>query len=362
MDLSAVRGATSDRRVRVAVDVMGGDHAPEEPVHGALIHARAHPEDDILLVGDEIRVRAIAGLDLPDNIQFVHASELVAMDEHAAANVRSKRDASINVAMKLVHGGQADAVVTAGHTGAGVAAAILHLHRAPGVDRPALAVQMVTESGPFVLLDIGATTNSTGEQLYQFAEMGALFAEQVLGVDRPRVALLSIGEETGKGDARIQLATELLQASSLNFIGNVEGKDLVVHMADVVVCDAVVGNVVIKFFEGLSQFIFGLLRKEFERKPFGPPAYLLMRPGIRRIRKIFDYEVSGGSPLLGVNGTVIITHGRAKRRMISYAVAVGAAAARAGIPEAIARTFQRTPPVAAPDGAPDAAQSIEALS
>ena len=216
---------------------------------------------------------------------------------------------------------------------------------------------MVTESGPFVLLDIGATTNSTGEQLYQFAEMGALFAEQVLGVERPRVALLSIGEETGKGDARIQLATELLQGSSLNFVGNVEGKDLVKHAADVVVCDAVVGNVVIKFFEGLSQFIFGLLRKEFERKPFGPPAYLLMRPGIRRIRKIFDYEVSGGSPLLGVKGTVIITHGRAKRRMISYAVAVGAAAARAGIPEAIARTFQRTPPAVPPEPA----ESVEAL-
>ena len=265
------------------------------------------------------------------------------MDEHAAANVRSKRDASINVAMRLVRDGQADAVVTAGHTGAGVAAAILHLRRAPGVKRPALAVQMVTETGPFVLLDIGATTDPTGEMLYQFAEMGALFAEQVLGVEHPRVALLSIGEETGKGDARIQLATRLLQASKLNFIGNVEGKDLVVHMADVVVCEAVVGNVVIKFFEGLSQFIFGLLRKEFERKPFGPPAYLLLRPGIRRIRKIFDYELSGGSPLLGVNGTVIITHGRAKRRMISYAVAVGAAAARAGIPEAIGRTFERPP-------------------
>jgi glycerol-3-phosphate acyltransferase PlsX len=343
VDLSAVRGATSDRRVRVAVDVMGGDHAPEETVHGALIHARAHPEDDIILVGDEIRVRAIAGLELPDNISFVHASELVAMDEHAAANVRSKRDASINVAMRLVRDHDADAVVTAGHTGAGVAAAILHLRRAPGVRRPALAVQMVTETGPFVLLDIGATTDPTGEMLYQYAAMGSLFAEQVLGVEHPRVGLLSIGEENGKGDARIQLATKLLQASDLNFIGNVEGKDLVVHMADVVVCEAVVGNVVIKFFEGLSGFIFGLLRKEFERKPFGPPAYLLMRPGIRRIRRIFDYELSGGSPLLGVNGTVIITHGRAKRRMISYAVAVGAAAARAGIPEAIARTFERAP-------------------
>ncbi len=344
MDLSAIRGATSDRRVRIAVDVMGGDHAPEEPIEGALLHARAHPEDDLVFVGDEIQVRAIVGTDVPANVSFVHAGEVVGMEDHAAQNVRTKKDASINVAMKLVHTGAADGVVTAGHTGAGVAAAILHLHRAPGVDRPALAVQMVTESGPFVLLDIGATTNSTGEQLYQFAAMGALFAERVLGVDRPRIALLSIGEETGKGDARIQRATELLQASGLNFVGNVEGKDLVKHMADVVVCDAVVGNVVIKFFEGLSQFIFGLLRQEFERKPFGPPAYLLMRPGIRRIRKIFDYETSGGSPLLGVRGTVIITHGRARRRMISYAVAVGAAAARAGIPALIAETFEGPPP------------------
>ncbi|MGH2514013.1 MAG: phosphate acyltransferase PlsX [Candidatus Limnocylindrales bacterium] len=339
MDLSAIRGATSDRRVRVAVDVMGGDHAPEEPVAGALLHARAHPEDDLLFVGDEIRVRALVGSDVPANVSFVHAGEVVEMDDHAAQNVRSKRDASINVAMKLVRDGAADAVVTAGHTGAGVAAAILHLHRAPGVDRPALAVQMVTESGPFVLLDIGATTNSTGEQLYQFAAMGALFAERVLGVERPRVAMLSIGEETGKGDARIQRATELVQASDLNFVGNVEGKDLVRHMADVVVCDAVVGNVVIKFFEGLSLFIFGLFEKEFRRPPFGPPAYLLMRPGIRRIRKVFDYERSGGSLLLGVRGSVVITHGRARRRMISYAVAVGAASARAGIPAHIAETF-----------------------
>ncbi len=339
MDLSAIRGVSSDRRVRVAVDVMGGDHAPEEPIQGALLHARAHPEDDLLFVGDEIRVRAIVGTDVPANVSFVHAGEVVEMGEHAAQNVRAKKDASINVAMKLVHAGEADAVVTAGHTGAGVAAAILHLHRAPGVDRPALAVQMVTESGPFVLLDIGATTNSTGEQLYQFAAMGAVFAERVLGVERPRIALLSIGEETGKGDARIQRATELLQASDLNFVGNVEGKDLVKHMADIVVCDAVVGNVVIKFFEGLSQFIFGLFRKEFERKPFGPVAALLLAPGIRRIRRIFDYETSGGSLLLGVRGTVVITHGRARRRMISYAVAVGAASARAEIPAQIAQTF-----------------------
>ena len=183
--------------------------------------------------------------------------------------------------------------MTAGHTGAGVAAAILHLRRAPGVDRPALAVQMVTETGPFVLLDIGATTEldrracSTSTPRWARSSPSRSWASRTRGS-----RLLSIGEENGKGDARIQRATELLEASDLNFIGNVEGKDLVVHMADVVVCDAVVGNVVIKFFEGLSRFIFGLLRKEFERKPFGPPAYLLMRPGIRRIRRIFDYELS----------------------------------------------------------------------
>jgi glycerol-3-phosphate acyltransferase PlsX len=173
--------------------------------------------------------------------------------------------------------------------------------------------------------------------------MGALFAEQVVGVANPRVALLSIGEEKGKGDARIQRATELLDRSTLNFVGNVEGKDLVKHMADVVVCDAVVGNVTIKFFEGLSGFIFDLVRSEFRRPPRGPLAYLLMRPGLDRIRSIFDYEKLGGSPLLGVRGTVIITHGRAKRRMISYALGVAAAAARARIPELIAETFRRAP-------------------
>ncbi len=265
------------------------------------------------------------------------------MDEHPALALREKKDASILVATDLVRRGEADAVVTAGHTGAGYAAAILRLGRLPGVDRPALAVQMITESGPFVLLDIGANPDSTGENLYQYAEMGALFAEKVLGVARPRVALLSIGEEKGKGDTRIAEATALLDQSDLDFVGNVEGKDLVQHMADVVVCDAVVGNVVIKFFEGLSSFIFDLIAAEFRRPPRGPLAYALMKPGVERIRAIFDYERFGGSPLLGVKGTVIITHGRAKRRMVGFAVGVGAAAARARIPDLIAETFQGEP-------------------
>jgi glycerol-3-phosphate acyltransferase PlsX len=258
------------------------------------------------------------------------------MDEHPAAAIRSKRDASINVCMRLVREGRADAVVTAGHTGAGVASAIINLGRLKGVDRPALAVQLVTDKGPMVLLDIGATTDSTGLNLYQYAHMGTIFSERVMGVTNPSVALLSIGEEGGKGEMRVQEATELLQQSKLGFIGNTEGKDLPKHPADVVVCDAVVGNVTIKFFEGLSSFIFDQLRTEFRRWPLGPLGYAFMRPGIARIRKRFDYERLGGAPLLGVKGTVLITHGRARRRMIGFAVEVGAAAARARIPERIA--------------------------
>lgn len=342
MDLSAVRRVDEGGGVRVAVDAMGGDHAPVEVVAGALLYARDHPDDEVILVGDERRIRGLAAAP-PANVRFVHAAQAIAMDEHPARALREKKGASILVAMDLVKRGEADAVVTAGHTGAGMAAAVLRLGRLPGVDRPALAVQMVTDSGPFVLLDIGANPDSTGRNLYQYAHMGALFAEKVLGVDRPRVALMSIGEEKGKGDARIQAATELLDRSELNFTGNIEGKDLVHHLADVVVCDAVLGNVTIKFFEGLSGFIFDLVGGEFRRGWRGRLAYLLMRPGISRIRSIFDYEKLGGSPLLGVRGTVVITHGRAKRRMISYAVGVGAAASRARIPDLITETLRLHP-------------------
>ena len=324
--------------VRVAVDAMGGDHGPSEVVLGALDHARAYPADQVILVGDETILRGIAG-ELPANTSIVHSSQVVGMDEQPALALREKKDSSILVAVDLVKNGQADAVVTAGHTGAGMAAAVLRLGRLPGVDRPALAVQMITAKGPMVLLDIGANPNSTPENLVQYARMGAIFAERVLGVAEPRVALLSIGEEKGKGDARIQRATELLDETDLHFEGNVEGKDLTTHMADVVVCDAVLGNVVIKFFEGLSTYIFDLWRAEFSGSLRGRLAYLLMRPSVGRIRGIFDYEKVGGSPLLGVRGTVIITHGRARRRMIAYGMEVAARTARTGVPALIAESL-----------------------
>jgi phosphate acyltransferase len=338
--------------VRLAVDAMGGDHGPAEVVPGTLDHAAAHPEDHILLVGDPARIASIAPT-LPVNVEVVAASQVIEMHEHPALALREKKDSSITVACDLVRDGRADAVMTAGHTGAAMAAAVLRIGRLPGVDRPALAVQMVRAGRPFVLLDIGANPDSSPENLAQYARMGAIFAERVVGIASPRVALLSIGEEKGKGDARIQRATELLDASGLRFVGNVEGKDLVTDAADVVVTDAVAGNVVVKFFEGLSTFIFDLWRAEFRRGIRGRLAYLLLRSGIGRIRKVFDYETAGGSPLLGVKGAVIITHGRARRRMIGFACAVAADTARTGVPALIADALREDAArLAAVDAAP----------
>lgn len=339
MNDQPVADGAPGRGVRIAVDAMGGDHGPTEVVPGALDHARHHPEDHVLLVGPEERIRAIAGA-LPANVSIVPAGQVIEMHEHPALALREKRDASILVACDLVRRSEADAVVTAGHTGAGMAAAVLRIGRLPGVDRPALAVQMIRAGTPFVLLDIGANPDSTAENLAQYARMGAIFAERVLGIPDPRVALLSIGEEKGKGDIRIQRATELLDASGLRFVGNVEGADLTGNLADVVVTDAVTGNVVIKFFEGLSSFIFDLFRGEFRASLRGRLAYLLLRPGLTRIRDVFDYEKVGGSPLLGVRGSVIITHGRAKRRMIGFACAVAAQTARTGVPALIAAALR----------------------
>jgi phosphate acyltransferase len=328
-----------ERGVRIAVDAMGGDHGPSEIVPGVLDYARANPADRILLVGREAAIRAIAPA-LPDNVVVTSAADVIEMAEHPALALREKKDASILVACDLVRRGEADAVVTAGHTGAGMAAAVLRLGRLRGVDRPALAVQLVRRGSPFVLLDIGANPDSTAENLAQYARMGAIFAERVLGIPEPRVALLSIGEEKGKGDLRIQRATELIDQTDLRFVGNVEGKDLPADLADVVVTDAVTGNVVIKFFEGLSGFIFDLWRAELSAGIRGRLAYLLLRPGIDRIRDVFDYEKAGGSPLLGVKGVVIITHGRARRRMIGFALEVAARTARERVPERIAEALR----------------------
>jgi glycerol-3-phosphate acyltransferase PlsX len=343
--------SASGGTVRLALDAMGGDHGPTEVVPGGLRWANENPNDHLTLVGDEQIIRAIAGGELPANVSIVHGPGVITMEENPANAVRERKDASMVVAATLVRDKLADAVVTAGHTGAGMAAGVLIIGRIKGVIRPAIAVQFLLREKPLLLLDVGANPDSTPENLYQYAHMGQIFSERVLGVVNPRVALLSIGEEKGKGDVRIQRATELLDQSSLNFTGNVEGRHLAADEADVVVCDAVLGNVAIKLVEGVTTTITDMFRAEFRRLPFGPIAALLMRGSIARIRTQLDYERIGAAILLGVQGTVAITHGRARSRMVYFACATAARAVRERVTEQIASSLAENK-ISAPDGLP----------
>ena len=331
--------------MRIAVDAMGGDHAPREIVRGALDYA-ATSTDEIILVGDVPRLeREIA--EHPDarpaTVRLVDAPEVVGMGEHPATALRTKRRASIVVATDLVRNGEADAVVSAGSTGATMAAAVFRLGRIEGIDRPALPAHMVTATGPVMLLDVGANVDSSADNLVQFAAMGAIFAEHVLRVKSPRIGLLNIGEEIEKGDALAREAHEKLAAANLRFVGNVEAHEMLGHRADVVVCDGFVGNVVIKFFEGITSFIFRALREDLQQGPIAPLALLALKPGFARMKARFDYESYGGAPLLGVKGVSIVTHGRARARMIENAIRVGSESAHARIPELIAAWTREQP-------------------
>jgi glycerol-3-phosphate acyltransferase PlsX len=224
-----------------------------------------------------------------------------------------------------------------------MAAAVFRLGRVEGIDRPALPAHMLTATGPVMLLDVGANVDSEADNLVQFAAMGAIFAEHVLRVPNPRIGLLNIGEEEEKGGAIIREAHEKLRGTDLRFVGNVEAHEMIAHRADVVVCDGFVGNVVIKFFEGITSFIFRALREDLQQGPVAPLALLALKPGFDRIKVRFDYERYGGAPLLGVRGVSIVTHGRARARMIENAIRVASEAAQAGIPELIAEWSRSHP-------------------
>jgi glycerol-3-phosphate acyltransferase PlsX len=323
--------------MRIAVDAMGGDHAPREIVRGALDYA-TNGADEVILVGDVPRIeREIAayGKGMPVSVRLVDAPDVIGMGDHPATALRLKRRSSIVVATNLVRDGDADAVVSAGSTGATMAAAVFRLGRIDGIDRPALPAHMLTPTGPVMLLDVGANVDSEAEHLVQFAAMGAIFAEHVLHVPQPRIGLLNIGEEIEKGHAMAREAHEKLADADLNFVGNVEAHDMIAHRADVVVCDGFVGNVVIKFFEGITSFIFRALREDLQQGPIAPLALLALKPGFDRMKARFDYERYGGAPLLGVKGVSIVTHGRAKARMIENAIRVASESASAGVPELI---------------------------
>ena len=312
--------------MKIALDAMGGDFAPREIVLGAVRAARkTKSELAIVLVGDEKKIREELKSEkgwenLPISIH--HAGEVISMNEHPAEAIRQKKDASVVVATRLVKDGECDAVLSAGSTGAAVTAAQLILKRIKGVSRPAIATPMPTPMGVTLLLDSGANVDSKPEHLLQSALMGSIYAEHVLGKNTPRVGLLNIGEEETKGNEQAKETYQLLkQISTINFVGNAEGRDIPKGNFDVVVCDGFVGNVVLKFAEGMAVTFFELIREAIlNGGVFAKMGALLLRPTLRKLGKRLDVDEYGGAPLLGVNGCCIISHGSSNAKSIENAI------------------------------------------
>jgi len=300
--------------VRIAVDAMGGDRGPEEIVAGAL-EARSDTVAPVL-VGPH-------GLDT-QGLELIEAPDVIAMEDKPAEAVRAKPNSSLVVACRAVREGKADAVVSAGNTGAMLAACLLEIRRLPGVRRPAIAVTIPSRSGASVLLDSGANADARPEDLLQFAHMGAVFAEEILDVRNPEIRLLSIGEEAEKGNQLTLEAHELLADSDLNFAGNTEGRDLLRGGADVVVTDGFTGNVDLKLLEGTIRNLLDAFREEITASTRGKLGGLLIRPAARRLRERLDPDTYGGAYLLGLKGLAVIAHGNSGRRAICNAIRLAA--------------------------------------
>jgi glycerol-3-phosphate acyltransferase PlsX len=301
--------------VRVAVDALGGDRAPEEVVHGAVDAASADLQP--VLVGP-------AGLET-HGLPLLEAADVIDMDEHAVDAVRTKPDSSLVRAVRAVAEGEADAVVSAGNTGAMLAASLLHIHRVRGVFRPAIAIVIPTKAGRSVLIDAGANADARPEHLVQFAHMGTVFAEEILEIEDPEVRLLSIGEEPEKGNQLTLEAHELLrEAEHLRFRGNTEGRTLLDGEADVVVADGFTGNVALKTIEGTVKSLLDALREELEASARGKLGGALIRPAARGLRARLDPETYGGGYLLGLNGLVVIAHGSSSRVAVANAIRLAA--------------------------------------
>lgn len=308
--------------MRIAVDAMGGDYAPEEIIKGTLMAAEKNPKVHLILVGEKERMLSCLTGTRPKNISLVEAAEVIGMDEHPANAVRKKKDATIVVATRLVKQGEADAVVSAGSTGAQMAAALLGLGRIKGIERPAIATVLPTLDGGKLILDVGANMDATPEQLFQYALMGSIYAEKVLEIPNPRVGLLNVGSEEGKGNELTQKTYLLLKDAAFNFIGNVEGRDIPYGRADVVVCEGFVGNVLLKTAEGLAAVLFQMIKEKITSTMVRKLGALAVRPGLKEIAQMMDYAEYGGAPLLGVNGISVICHGSSKAKAIFNAIRV----------------------------------------
>jgi glycerol-3-phosphate acyltransferase PlsX len=319
--------AAGDRPITVCVDAMGGDFAPARIVEGSILalNELASPPR-IALVGnqgaivDELHRAGVS----EDRFEIVHAPEAVGMGEKAANSVRRKKNSSLAVASRMMKNGEADALVSAGNTGAVVSTALLGLGRVEGVSRPAIASVVPTPHGHVVILDVGATTDAKPEYLVQFAIMGMLYAESCLHIEQPRVGLLNIGEEPGKGNELARATYDALSEAPVRFVGNVEGGDVVKDIADVIVCDGFVGNIVLKFAESLVEALAHMFRDSIRNDVRAKVGAVLARPAVRRTFRKLDYAEYGGAPLLGVRGGCIICHGRSSAVAIKNAIRVAA--------------------------------------
>lgn len=337
--------------MRAAVDVMGGDNAPKAVLDGCWAAAHLLSDDDlILLIGDESISRpALESCSLAaeqkKRYRIVHTTQVVAMDDPPVEAIRGKPDSSIAVMCKLAAAGEADVVISAGNTGACVAAAQMRMRTLPGISRPGIAVAVPTLAGPVVLCDVGANVTPKPKHLLQYAIMAASFATSMNGIENPRVGLLSVGEEDAKGNGIVKQAHKLMRDEPLiNFTGNVEGRDLTRGVVDVVITDGFVGNVVLKLTEGLTE---GLLRQlTLELAAVNPGAMDLFKPTIQKIADAHDWQEYGGAPLLGIGGYCLICHGRSEARAIMNAIRVGKQLYNSGVNQKIIQKIERSLPVA----------------
>ncbi len=332
--------------MRIVLDAMGSDNCPVPDVEGAVLAAREYKET-ILIVGNESLIRQeLAKYDVTGlSIEVIHTAEAIHMDDKPAVVGKSKPESSMHVGMNLVKNKQADAFVTAGNTGAAMTIATLFtLRRIPNVKRPALSsIIRVTNGKTIILLDIGANTDSKPDWLAQFALMGRIYAQKALSLPNPRVALLSNGEEETKGNQLIHEATELLKTSSINFVGNIEPRDMLKGDADVIVSDGFVGNIAIKTLEAMGSVLFNLIRQEIKQDLIATVGGLLAQRAFRRVyRQVDPFEI-GGAPLLGVNGVVIIGHGRSNAKAIKNAIGQAQRAVKGEVIQSITQGLANIP-------------------
>ncbi|MDR3307226.1 MAG: phosphate acyltransferase PlsX [Endomicrobium sp.] len=333
----------------IALDAMGGDFAPVSTVEGAILAAKESGSGyKILLVGPEKLLAEemskyakrynVASLD----IEIVNATEIVFMDEHPAKAVRQKKDSSLSVCAKFVADGKADAFVSMGNSGAVMAAALFYLKRIDGVLRPAISTTFPTIDGHCIIADMGANVDCKPEYLLQFGIMASLFCEKITGIKRPRVGLVSVGEEDTKGNELTLAAFELLKKADINFVGNVEGRDIPKSKADVVICDGFVGNVILKFGEGLAEVLFKLIRQALKKHPVAWASLPFLWFVIKDLRKKVDYSECGGAPLLGVDGVCIVGHGSSNCKAVKNAIFAGAKAAEHNLTKDIKKAIAKS--------------------